>query len=381
MIIAENGKKARVCHVTSVHDSTDVRVFKKECVSLAKKYDVFLVAKGESREESGVNVIGVGEAPKNRLKRMASFSKKVFDKAFSLSCDIYHFHDPELLPFALKMKRKGKIVIFDSHEMYSEQICNRTYLRKWIRNLIAALYSLYERYVMKKLDAVIFPCLINGKHPFEGRCNIVETVDNFPIISELYDRYDKNCKKIANSACYVGSISANRGVTNFIKAASIVNGLALLGGPFDSREYEIELKSMTEYKNVNYFGLLNREQVFNIISSSMVGMANLKNVGQYNKYDNLATKVYEYMSLGVPVILSKSPFNEMIMGQYNFGICVDPDNIEETADAMNRLFKDEELRKMMGNNGRMAVKNHFNWLTEERKLFQLYDTVLGNNPI
>ena len=56
----------RVCHLTSVHSSDDTRVFHKECVSLARAgYDVTLVAPGESREEQGVHIVGVGEKPKD----------------------------------------------------------------------------------------------------------------------------------------------------------------------------------------------------------------------------------------------------------------------------------------------------------------------------
>ena len=52
----------KVCHVTSVHESDDLRIFDKECISLAKNKDmkVYLVARGESRIEQGVSVIGAG---------------------------------------------------------------------------------------------------------------------------------------------------------------------------------------------------------------------------------------------------------------------------------------------------------------------------------
>ena len=64
----------KVCHMTSAHDSDDVRIFQKECVSLAKSgHEVYLVARGQSRNEKNVTVIGVGDAPSGRLKRMFFF--------------------------------------------------------------------------------------------------------------------------------------------------------------------------------------------------------------------------------------------------------------------------------------------------------------------
>ena len=60
--------------MTSVHQSTDIRVFIKECCSLADAgYDVYLVAKGDSRNENNVEVIGVGNMPTGKLKRMFTF--------------------------------------------------------------------------------------------------------------------------------------------------------------------------------------------------------------------------------------------------------------------------------------------------------------------
>lgn len=367
----------KVCHLTSVHASNDMRVFRKECMSLAKAgYTVYLVAKGDSRVEGGVHVIGQGDAPGSRLKRILSFTKTVYQAGLDLDCDLYHIHDPELLPYALKLKSKGKAVIFDSHEMYAEQIRNKTYLNPLVRNIISKVYRGYEKHVMKKLDAVIFPCTYKGRHPFENDCKLVETVDNLPLLNDLYDKYDPDAIKDERSACYVGSLSENRGVTNFIKAASRIGCKANLGGPFDTEQYEKELKDLPEYECVNYEGILDRKGVLDIFNRSIVGMANLKNVGQYNKYDNLATKVYEYMSMAMPVVLTDSPYNREIMNKYKFGICVDPDNIEEIAGALEYIFNNPGEAGIMGKNGRDAVINVFNWNTEEKKLLDLYETVL-----
>ena len=82
----------RVCHLTSVHSSDDTRVFHKECVSLARAgYDVTLVAPGESREELGVHIVGVGEKPVGTLNRLTSpFVKYAYEAALALDCELYH---------------------------------------------------------------------------------------------------------------------------------------------------------------------------------------------------------------------------------------------------------------------------------------------------
>ena len=83
----------RVCHVTSAHDSNDVRIFHKECASLAKAgYDTFLVAAGDSREEKGVHVVGLGPAPVSRRERMTKFAATVYERALELDADILAGH-------------------------------------------------------------------------------------------------------------------------------------------------------------------------------------------------------------------------------------------------------------------------------------------------
>ena len=130
----------RVCHLTSVHSSDDTRVFHKECVSLARAgYDVTLVAPGESREEQGVHIVGVGEKPVGTLNRLTSpFVKHAFETALALDCELYHLHDPELLPFALRLKRRGKTVVFDSHEIYALLIQEKGYIPGFLKKPAAA---------------------------------------------------------------------------------------------------------------------------------------------------------------------------------------------------------------------------------------------------
>ena len=124
-------------------------------------------------------------------------------------------------------------------------------------------------------------------------------------------------------------------------------------------------------------GVLNRAQVMQLLQKSQIGMATILNVGQYNQYDNLATKVYEYMALGIPVILSRSSYNEKVTAQYDFGICVDPANVDEIADAIRYLLDHPDEARQMGENGRRAVKEEFNWGVEEKKLLSLYEEVLA----
>ena len=79
----------------------------------------------------------------------------VYKKAIQLDAMVYHLHDPELMSIALRLQKKGKKVIFDSHENYYEQIKTKQYINKFLRSIIASFYFMYETYVCRHIDGVI----------------------------------------------------------------------------------------------------------------------------------------------------------------------------------------------------------------------------------
>lgn len=368
---------AKVCHMTSAHAPEDDRIFYKECVSLAKAgYDVYLVERGYTYEKIGIHIIGVGQSSGGRLDRMLHVTKQIYEKALAIDADIYHFHDPELLPWGLKLKRKGKKVIFDSHEKYTEQLRSKPYLPAWVTVPLSKCYGIYERYVLKRLDAVIFPCTMSGRNPFAGQCKRTPIISNAAILGEFFDRYDEAHIKRDGQVCYVGGLTEDRGITVDMRAAEKAEALLALAGEFSSQEYEDQLRTMPEFSCVEYRGQLGREDVAELLAESRIGLCTLLDRGQYLKIDTFGIKVFEYMSMGLPVILSDSPYNRSMTEKYKFGVCVDPENVDEIAAAIRYLLDNPEEAKQMGENGRRAVQEEFNWGMEAKKLLALYEEIL-----
>ena len=372
----------KICHVTSAHESDDIRILHKECVSLAKVKgnDVYLVARGDSYEYNGVHVVGIGKLPSGRISRMIQGSKVVFEKALSIDADIYHLHDPELLLHAKKIVKKGKKVIFDSHEYYYKQILEKHYIPRIMRQAIAKAYFNIESRACKLLSAVIFPCPIDGKHPFEGRAKNCIYIDNLPLLDEMI--YEDNLEKKdvhKPKVCCVGSLTHERGITQLVKACYAANVELILGGDFSPISFETEIKESKEFSIVDYRGYCNRKEIKDIYQTADIGASTILPVGQYPIIWNFPTKVYEYMMQGLPFVISDFVYNKKMIEQYQCGITVNPYDVEEIASAIRYLVDNPKEAKTMGENGRRAIKEKFNWSIEEKKLYNLYEMVMEDN--
>lgn len=360
----------KICHMTSAHDTDNIRILKKECVSLAKnpKNEVFLVGPGENFSFKSVHIIGIGNSDSGRVKRIFKSSKCIYKKALELDADVYQFHDPELLLYAKKLKKHNKIVIFDSHEDYQKQIMEKDYIPKFVRRLIRRVYSIIENSACKYIDAVLFP---GDRSPYEKRIKYCVPIFNTPIIDEFVQIGRQKVTDI--KACCVGALTESRGIRVLMKACYKANVRLVLAGAFVPSEFEESLKKEKAYSIVDYRGICNREEVNEIYNECLIGTDTILAVGQYPYTENLSTKVYEYMLMKMPYITSNFKYNRAIIDQYHCGIYVDPSDEDAIANVLRYLIDNPEEAIQMGQNGRKAVEKLFNWEDDERRLFDLYE--------
>lgn len=363
----------KVCHVTSVHGRYDPRIFFKECTSLAKAgYDVtLLVADGKPEEvRNGVRIVSVDFHPKNRVDRILHSASVMKKAAMLVNADIYHFHDPELLPVALYVKKHAKKAIFDSHEDVSGQIRRKAWIPCLLRPLISFMYSICSDYVLKQLDAVIAvsPSFVEKLQKINPNTVMIT---NYPILTECED--NKATQHSDNTFVFAGGISEQWNHDTILDALKTVDAKYRLMGPVED-EYLIMLKQHPSWAKVEYLGKVPVESVKHKLEECTAGLAILdyseNSAGKLGTLGN--TKLFETMQAGIPVICTEFTLWKEIVDKWHCGICIPPRDVKALATAMQYIISNPEEARQMGENGRRAVAEEFNWGVEEKKLLDLY---------
>lgn len=364
-----------VTHLTSVHPRRDIRIFHKICCSLVNNgFKVNLVvADGKGHEISKrVSIFDVGSS-KNRLDRILFSTKRIFTTALQIDADLYHIHDPELIPTGIKLKKLGKRVIFDSHEDIPSQILDKSYLNPIFKFGISKVFKLYQKWSLNKFDGIITatPYI---KDKLMAINNKIENINNFPIVDEW--TYKNDWTKKTSEITYIGNITEARGIVELVKAIGLMGSKVKLNlaGPCSEKKLLLFLHKLEGWKQTNYFGNVSRSHVNKLLKKSLAGMVTLH--PKKNHLNAMPIKMFEYMCNGIPVIASNFPLWKNIIEKYNCGIVVEPNSHFQIAEAIEYLINHPKEAKSMGQNGRKAVIKFFNWHNEEKKLLKFYENIL-----
>ncbi|WLR52859.1 glycosyltransferase family 4 protein [Bacillus tianshenii] len=364
----------KVCVLSSVHPIFDVRIFHKEVKSLLKNgYEVSYIIQHEKDENiDGVRVIALPR-PKDRLNRITKLTWKCYRMAIKEDADVYHFHDPELIPIGILLRLKGKKVIYDIHENVAGQILNK----KWLpfRKLVSFLYRMFELTVCHLFYIILAEDSYNKLYKnFHKKI----TVKNFPDIN-LFPIPKKPFSK--DYIVYLGSVSEVRGIFIILEALAILKERNIhiqfkcIGNYTEEcfKKIEQQCERLGIQELVQFYGRLNAPDAYKIVEGAKLGLAVLKPIPNY--MESYPTKIFEYMALKVPVITSNFPLYKKVINESRAGMTVEPNNVTEVASAIEQIVLNPQEAIQMGENGRNSVEEKYNWELESSKLIDLYKKI------
>ncbi len=373
----------KITHITTVHHPFDQRIFHRECQSLAKGFDVSLICNTEKETViDGVRLIplGVGTIKSNPSFRILDRVKKIwraYKKALETKSDIFHLHDPELLLIApLLKKRTNAAVFFDSHEDNSAFMMQKEYLPGFLRVFFKNIVLFSEKRAAKKLDAIItadkgvenkFKCLGANAH----------TIFNFPRLD--YFNLNINPADQPFDLVYHGSVPKYHFKNIFaIDDALSQKGFLVKWYVFGSIASESWVKEQIDKREQPERFFLGKKVQHNAVANEVIkakiGIIPLPDLPKFQS--NIPTKLFEYMALGMPVVLSNLPPSRPFVADEDCCFMVEPSDFSSYAEKIIMLLKNINLRYDMGEKGKQKAYNQYNWSKEAEKLTDLYTSYL-----
>lgn len=366
----------KACVLTSVHPPFDIRIFHKECKSLAAAgYDVTLIAPCDDGERiDGVRMRPVPKA-RNRFERLTRIVPRVYREAKKENADLYHFHDPELVPVGLLLRLRGKKVVYDIHEDLPRCMPYKPYLPMWFGRQAARVVEIVENGACR-----FFSGLVAATPGIASRfCEINEQtviVNNYPLMSELVTMPMRPWEQRDMAVTYVGAlISVSRGAIEMVQAMGLLpesfQGSLTMAGRFLPEDLDEKLAKERGWSRVRYHGTVGRSGVAQILDRARAGLVVER--PEPNYVAGKPIKMFEYMAAGIPVISSNFPLWRQIVEGAGCGLCVDPLDPREVSEAIQYLLSRPKEAEEMGLRGRQAIEERYNWDREKEKLLALYE--------
>ena len=259
------------------------------------------------------------------------------------------------------------------------------------------VFYVFDRYAMTFIPPKfnrLFYSIHRAEEFFSKHSDVLITVDEKVLAT--FKKRPKRCEIIINSPedhyknipkrrrdgvltiVYGGHIMIGRGLENIARAIKDLDNVELyMHGLLIDKKLLSELVSTP---NISYRGyLVNTDEYYESINSAdaMIAVYSLDNPSNRITMHN---KTYEAMMCGIPIITNLSP---EFVRKIGFGIIVDYDDIDGIRAAIVTLRDSLQLRINLGDKGRRAFLEKYNWKEMEKVLYRIYDNlfVSENRPL
>lgn len=361
------------CHITTAHPVRDARIHFRECRSLVKAgFQVHLIAPDDGTRPDPRVTFHPLRLHRSRLARALVGTISAYRLARKLRADVYHLHDPELLPIGVLLAWRGRAVVYDAHEDLPLDVLSKPWLPFAIRPLLARLAGVAESFLVRPLAAVV-----TATAPIAARLGRFNpntwTVRNLP--TEEFLPADHPPDSTEPFVVYAGLISRQRGIDVMLAAVAAARVRLRLIGRFEDARTEADVCGSVHWSRVDYRGRVDPEQVPALLRGAVAGLCILQSTQAF--VEALPMKLLEYKAAGIPVIASDFPAWRALFGEGDSARFVDPQRPEEVAEAIAQLAAPRVATEEAPAQRRTGIRGPMNWETESETLVAVYKTVLS----
>jgi glycosyltransferase involved in cell wall biosynthesis len=364
-----------IIHFTTVHSRTDTRIRIKQVATLSRHWPgqvALFVADGLGNEkdaQDAFDIHDIGLRPQGRLRRMTLGAFRMYRAIRRARPRIAHFHDPELLPWAVLLRFSGIKMVYDVHEDLPGAILSKSYIAPKFRKPVSLIVHAIEGSTARLMSAIVPATSSIAQHFSPRRQQIVQ---NYPLLAELQSDGLGRVGDLPPDFAYVGGISEIRSAVEMVAALEIIPDpnvrLQMMGTA--AAHLTAKLEATPGWQKVVSHGWADRPTVSSILGRCRAGL--VLYYPEPNHVRAQPNKLFEYMAAGLPVVASDFPLWRQIVEGAGCGLLADPKNPQAISDAMQWILDHPEEAAAMGRRGRAAVGAHFNWEAESENLIAVY---------
>lgn len=370
-------KKVRVLHISTAHPAQDPRVVFKQCQTLAEQFEVFC-ALPHADPTIAPNIHFIRLPYYRRIIwRICLTCPFILLRCLWLRPRIIHVYVPEFIPFAYVFRLFGAKVIYEVQENLHKKFHLKTVNKGYF---LEKAFRWFDQLARRHFFFIFTEHGYLSTYTQLAKPHVV--IYNYPLLSFLEPfRTPYNPNQEEPSFFYIGLLSFDRAVDTLIDslAALKITCPQFIVHLFGRRTFtDADLKKLDQFAQVSdhlrFYGYTDQRIAFSYAARATAGLALLKPVGDYP--ESYTTKLFEYMALGLPVITANFPLYRAVVEQHKCGFCVSPYDPVQVANALTYLIKHPDQAQAMGQRGRKAVEQMYNWTSEAHKLLRFYEYIL-----
>ena len=306
-----------------------------------------------------------------------------------------HIHDMRIAGAVFRATRGADFkTVIDLHDNFPEVMKDYPHLKKFPGKWIISpeKWKRKEAEFLEKSDKVVSVSyeLVEqlqsrlAKNP--GKVVLVpntvrrEFYQQYELKEEILERFQKDFVLL-----YIGDTAIRRGLLTAIEALPrlrkrIMNiKLVIVGKSTEDSILKNRVKELGLLDVVSFEGWQDPSTFASYIISSSICLSPLLRSVQHDAA--YANKVFQYMSLGRPVLVSDALAQRKLVEKQKAGLVHKEKDASNFAAKVIQLYEDESLRETLGAAGRRFVEKEFCWELVSENLCNIYKEMESTNHI